>query len=87
MELLLTRLTRPNAIARIAEICLRKLRSAWISQKKAHTLVVSETASLGERRFVAVVKCGRQRFLVGASSGSVTMLARLEEESSAGDTE
>lgn len=46
-------------------------------RKKA--LRVSHTASLGERRIVAVLEFERQRFLVGASPSVVNLLARLED--------
>ena len=42
-------------------------------------LLVSETSALGDRRFVAVVQFERQRFLIGSSPFSVTLLARLSD--------
>jgi flagellar biogenesis protein FliO len=40
-------------------------------------LRLSETLSLGERRFVAVVEFERQKFLIGGTASSVCLLARL----------
>jgi flagellar biogenesis protein FliO len=48
-------------------------------------LLVKETAGLGERRFVAVLQFERQRFLIGGSPGTVTLLAHLPEEEPMGD--
>jgi hypothetical protein len=44
-------------------------------------LYVRETVALGERRFVSVIQFERQRFLIGCSSSSVTLLSRLADES------
>lgn len=42
-------------------------------------LRVRETRALGDRRFVAVVEFERQRFLIGSSPSSITLLARLAD--------
>ena len=56
----------------------------WIMQraKAQHArknLRVCESVSLGEKRFVAVVQVDDERFLIGGSSGSVSLLTRLQE--------
>jgi len=56
---------------------------SWILEKARKQQVrkvlrVSESVSLGEKRFVAVVQVAHERFLIGGASGSVSMLARLE---------
>jgi|SRR5208283_2290646 len=51
---------------------------------KHKALAVRETAALGDRRFVSVIQFERQRFLIGSSPSSVTLLAQLPAES-AGD--
>ena len=43
------------------------------------SLVVQETAALGDRRFVLVVQFEQQRFLIGTSPSSVTLLAPLPD--------
>ncbi len=58
---------------------LRSLISRARSPRKA--LRVRESAALGDRRFVSIIQFERQRFLVGSSPGSVTLLARLPDES------
>lgn len=40
-------------------------------------LRLCETLALGERRFLAVIECERQKFLIGGSGSSVALLAQL----------
>ena len=49
-------------------------------RSKRKTLFVYETAALGNQRFVSVVQFERQRFLIGSSSASVSLLAQLPDE-------
>lgn len=49
------------------------------AQQSRKTLRVSETVSLGEKRFVAVVQVDDERFLIGGSSTAVALLTRLPE--------
>lgn len=85
MELSQARTSEGGSIVRVFEKCRASLARAWSAQRKKRSLVVRETAALGERRFVAVVQCGRQRFLIGTSPGSVTLLSRLDDEDLPGD--
>lgn len=55
------------------------------ARSKRQTLAVRETAALGDRRFVSVIQFERQRFLVGSSPSSVTLLAQLPDESASGE--
>jgi len=62
--------------------CERMLRSRLHSPRR---LRLCESLALGERRFVAVVEFERSRFLVGGTSTSLVLLARLgqaEDEAS-----
>jgi len=61
------------------------LNELWRTQKARRALLVKETAALGERRFVAVVQFESKRFLVGASSGSITLLAELPDADLTGE--
>ncbi len=54
-------------------------------RSKRKMLAVRETAALGDRRFVCVIQFERQRFLVGSSPSSVTLLAQLPDESASGE--
>jgi flagellar biogenesis protein FliO len=49
--------------------------------RKPKTLAVCETAALGDRRFVSVIRFERRRFLIGSSPSSVTLLSQLGDES------
>jgi flagellar biogenesis protein FliO len=69
--------------------CSELLSRVWRSvghrlrmKRGSHSLRVCEVASLGEKRFVAVVQYGRGRFLVGGAAGSVSLLSRLGREDS-----
>ncbi len=52
---------------------------------KRKTLSVRETAALGDRRFVSVIQFERQRFLIGSSPSSITLLSKLPDESASGE--
>jgi|SRR5271165_2387686 len=47
-------------------------------------LAVCETTALGDRRFVCVIRFEHQRFLIGSSPSSVTLLAQLPDEIAGG---
>jgi flagellar biogenesis protein FliO len=69
-----------------------RLKAFWLSARwksvvrrtvgKRKTLAVRETAALGDRRFVSVIQFERQRFLIGSSPSSITLLSKLPDESS-----
>ena len=52
---------------------------------KRKTLSVRETAALGDRRFISVIQFERQRFLIGSSPSSITLLSELPDESASGE--
>jgi hypothetical protein len=52
---------------------------------KRKTLSVRETAALGDRRFVSVIQFERQRFLIGSSPSSITLLSQLPDESASNE--
>jgi hypothetical protein len=62
---------------------------SWLQTKCAQTttkrLRVSETVSLGEKRFVALVNVEGREFLIGGGSAGVSMLTALETSRAAGD--
>ena len=63
------------------------LCGTWVRRagSKRKTLSIRETAALGDRRFVSVIQFECQRFLIGSSPSSVTLLAQLPDESANGD--
>jgi len=80
MEISGTNPLASTALARISALLSARLGAIWRSQKKRKTLSIRETASLGERRFVAVIQFERQRFLIGASPSSVNLLTQLPDD-------
>jgi flagellar biogenesis protein FliO len=54
---------------------------SWLQAKysfpAAKRLIVSETVSLGEKRFVALVNIEGREFLIGGSGSGVSLLAQL----------
>jgi hypothetical protein len=56
----------------------------WVQKRRqwqlaSKRLTLCETVSLGEKRFVAIVKVDGQQFLVGGAAGSVSLLAHLND--------
>jgi flagellar biogenesis protein FliO len=55
---------------------LGELRRLW-RRPAPRQLRLCETLALGERRFLAVIECERQKFLIGGSGSSVALLTQL----------
>jgi flagellar biogenesis protein FliO len=75
------------AVARL-KVCWRSVVERVLSCRagsRHKALAVRETAALGDRRFVSVIQFERQRFLIGSSPSSVTLLAQLPDESASGE--
>jgi flagellar biogenesis protein FliO len=87
MDIPLTNPLASSPLARISALLWTRLNTIWRSQKKRKTLSIRETASLGERRSVAVIQFERQRFLIGTGPSSVTLLTQLpDDETSLNDS-
>lgn len=71
-----------------AHACGAALLQAWnwvtrnsrgvLARGVARRLKVSETVSLGEKRFVSILQVDGEQFLVGGSQSNVVLLAKLE---------
>lgn len=61
-------------LKQLGRLAARRVRS------QPKVLWVRESAALGDRRFVSVVQFERQRFLIGSSASSVTLLSHLPDE-------
>jgi Flagellar biosynthesis protein, FliO len=62
---------------------LERCRLWWrsllrLSRRPERRLRLRENLALGERRFVAVIEFEEERFLIGGTSASLVLLARLE---------
>ena len=81
--------------ADVSKLAAARLKCFWRSAiwtslirragNKRKTLSVCETAALGDRRFISVIQFERQRFLIGSSPSSVTLLSQLPDESASGE--
>jgi flagellar biogenesis protein FliO len=59
--------------ARVADV-----HNGLKQRRSVRRLRLSETLSLGEKRFLAVVQFQHQEFLVGGTGNSIALLARLD---------
>lgn len=59
---------------------LAVLRTVSIHRRE-RSLRLCETLPLGEKRLLAVVQFDRQRFLIGATGQSISLLQRLDDSS------
>jgi flagellar biogenesis protein FliO len=69
-----------NALLQKAPALFARLRTLWslvTIRRRARSLRIAETVSLGDKRFVAVLEFERQRFLIGVTSQSVSLLQGL----------
>ena len=56
----------------------RWLKAKQSSQIASKRLRVIETVSLGEKRFVAVIQCNGEQFLIGGAANAVCLLTSLQ---------
>jgi flagellar biogenesis protein FliO len=55
-----------------------RIRS-WLLRRPGRQLRLCESLSLGEKRLVAVLQFEGQRYLVGATGSSITLLSKLPD--------
>lgn len=73
----------PETISRLLAL-LRKYSARLLMpllkpRKRRRKLQLLEMQQLGEKRFVAIVRVGRQKFLIGGAASSVLLLAEIGE--------
>jgi hypothetical protein len=80
---------RQPSLATLIECGLARLAGAWKwvqerskTQRRPRKLRVCESVQLGEKRFVALIQADGQRFLVGGTSSSISLLATLPSRKS-----
>jgi flagellar biogenesis protein FliO len=61
------------------------IRALQSGRSGTRRLRVSETVSLGEKRFIAVIQVDGQQYLVGGGATNVSLLAQLKGSESFGD--
>ena len=67
--------SRPNVLQKIWQ----GLLAVMTGQAGKKRMRVCESVSLGDKRFVAIVRVDAQNFLLGGSSANVSLLAKLNE--------
>lgn len=53
-------------------------------KRKERAMHLCETLPLGDRRFLALVRVGEQKFLVGAAGSSISLLAEIPTSQDSG---
>lgn len=69
-------------LGRVFVVVFRWMHSrscALLAGRASRRLSVTETVSLGEKRFVSILCVDGEQFLVGGSSSNVVLLAKLEK--------
>jgi len=80
---MLARSTRPSphearAGSRLSAL-VGRIWAAATARRDERTLRICEMLSLGDRRFLAVIECDRQRFLLAGTPQNISLLERLED--------
>jgi len=66
-----------SAAGSIYTLLATRVRQSFDRRRSVRRLRLSETLSLGEKRFLAVVQFQQQEFLVGGTGSSIALLAKL----------
>jgi hypothetical protein len=62
---------------------IQRLTSQYFKRRRRRKLQLLEIQQLGEKRFVAVVRFGKQKFLIGGAATSVSLLAEIHSQRAA----
>jgi hypothetical protein len=72
----------PSLIARVRALLIQGVeqltRRILKRRGRQHKLALLELQQLGEKRFLAIVRVGRQKFLIGGAATSVSLLAEID---------
>lgn len=69
-------LAQASFVSRLAGFLVRLLEGISIKRKRC-ALSLCGSLSLGEKRFLAIVQCEEERFLVGVTHQSISLLQQL----------
>jgi hypothetical protein len=85
-----TRLVRPASHGLVLQRIVHGVVAAWkwierkrVQQTAARRLRVTDTISLGDKRFVSIVQVDGAQFLIGGATGSISLLAILDNKQQA----
>lgn len=67
-----------RAYARLRGIIQHLSKQLLHRQSRSHKLQLLEIQQLGEKRFIAMVRVGKQKFLIGGAATSVSLLAEID---------
>jgi flagellar biogenesis protein FliO len=70
---------QPKTVVSKIVAALRRVLSVAASGRRERLLRVRETLSLGDKRFIAVVEYGREKFLVAGTPQNISLLQRLDD--------
>jgi hypothetical protein len=59
---------------------LQQFAKKLFGPRRTRKLELHEMQQLGEKRFVAIVRVGRQKFLIGGAASSVSLLAEIDAD-------
>ena len=59
---------------------LRSLGAGGLRRSSHRRLRVTETISLGDKRFLSIVRVDTAEFLIGGGTGTMALLAKLDEQ-------
>jgi hypothetical protein len=75
---------RPRLSARLLALLLQiiqRLTRQFVQRRhRRRKLELLEIQQLGEKRFVAIVRVGKQKFLIGGAAASVSLLAEIDAQ-------
>jgi hypothetical protein len=75
---------RPRVSARLLALLVQAIqrftRQFVKRQRRRRKLELLEIQQLGEKRFVAIVRVGKQKFLIGGAAASVSLLAEIDAQ-------
>jgi hypothetical protein len=77
------RVDAPPLAARLYALLLQatqRLTNQFLKRNPKRKLQLLEIQQLGEKRFVGIVRVGRQKFLIGGASSSVSLLAEIHAQ-------
>lgn len=70
----------PSRLATLYARCLRsiqQIRQRLLKRRGRRKLDLLEIQQLGEKRFIAIIRVDKQRFLIAGAAGSVSLLAEF----------
>jgi hypothetical protein len=58
--------------------CMQPIQRLFKRRGRRRKLDIVDLQQLGEKRFVAILRVGKQKFLISGAAGSITLLAEID---------